>query len=113
MGTIMTACMAIGLLFATRLPVVRELQKLPVFLTKIVAVVVFLAGSWNIFWYALQHLNEFWGVAALVSGVLMLLTAAYIFNSKLLPRVLQQVRPVVLFLLLCCSVIYGVAIYQL
>ena len=113
MGTIMTGCMLTGLLFATRLPVLRILQTSPAWLRKIVAFVVFAAGSWNVFWYALRHISEFWGVAALVSGCLMLLTSAYILKAKWLPRFLQKMRPGVLFLLLCCAVLYGVTIYRL
>lgn len=113
MGTIMTGCMAAGLLFATRLPLLGIVQKLPVWLKKTAAFVVFSAGCWNIFWYALRHITEFWGVAALVSGCLMLLTSVYIFNEERLPHLLQKIRPVVLFLLLCCAVLYGVTIYRL
>ncbi|SFF82454.1 hypothetical protein SAMN05216175_101239 [Neptunomonas qingdaonensis] len=113
MGTIMAGSMLTGLLLATRLPVLRRLQKLPAWFRNTLAFVVFAAGSWNVFWYALRHLDEFWGVAALVSGCLMLLTSAYIVNAKCLPRFLQKIRPGVLFLLLCCSVLYGVTIYRL
>ncbi|MGY8869216.1 MAG: hypothetical protein ACKVJE_02140 [Pseudomonadales bacterium] len=113
MGTIMAGCMALGLLFATRLPVLRTVQKLPAWFRKTMAFVVFAAGSWNVFWYAMRHFTEFWGTAALISGCLMLLTSAYIFNAKCLPRFLQKMRPGVLFLLLCCAVLYGVTIYRL
>lgn len=113
MGTIMTGCMLTGVLFATRLPVLRPLQKLPAWFRKTIALVVFAAGSWNVFWYALRHITEFWGVAALISGCLLLLTSAYIFNASCLPRFLQKIRPGVLFLLLCCAVLYGVTIYRL
>ena len=113
MGTIMTGCMVIGLLFATRLPVLRTVQKLPRWFVTTMAFVVFLAGNWNLFWYALRHLNEFWGMAALISGCLMLLTSIYIFNVKCLPVFVRKMRPGVLFLLLCCAVLYGTTIYQL
>ena len=113
MGTIMTGCMALGLLFATRLPVLRVVQALPAWFRKTVSFVVFLAGSWNVFWYATRHFDEFWGVAALISGCLMLLTAGYIYNVKCLPAFLKRMRPGVLFLLLCCAVLYGATIYRL
>lgn len=113
MGTIMTSCMVTGVLFATRLPVLRTVQLLPVGVKKMIASLVFAAGVWNVFWYALRHLTEFWGVAALVSGVLMLLTSAYIFNPNRMPAVLKRLRPSVLFLLLCCALLYGVTIYRL
>jgi len=105
--------MVLGLLFATRLPVLRTVQELPTWFRKTIAFVVFAAGSWNVFWYALRHFSEFWGSAALISGCLMLLTSVYIFNAKCLPRFVQKMRPGVLFLLLCCAFLYGVTIYQL
>lgn len=113
MGTIMTSCMVTGLLFATRLPVLRAVQLLPVGVKKTIALLVFAAGLWNVFWYALRHITEFWGIAALVSGVLLLLTSAYIINLRRMPAVLKRLRAGVLFLLLCCALLYGVTIYRL
>ena len=113
MGTIMTSCMVLGLLFATRLPLLNQLQRLPVPIRNTVAGVVFLAGCWNVFWYALRHLTEFWGVAALVSGLLLLLTSVLIYDPRRLPAVVQRSRAAVLFMLLCCALLYGITIYRL
>ena len=113
MGTIVTVCMLMGLLFATRLPFLRTIQRLPLWLKRAVSVVVFAAGFWNVFWYALRHLTEFWGQAALVSGCLMLVTSAYIFDAARLPPQLNKIRPVVLLLLLACFLLYGLTIYRM
>jgi len=98
MGTIMVVCMLIALLFSTRLPVINMLQKSP---------------AWNVFWYALRHLTEFWGIAALVSGLLMLVAAAYIAINSGLPEWLQKVRPVILLLLTACMLLYAITIFRL
>lgn len=34
-----------------------------------------LAGVWNALWHGLRHLDQFWGLAALVSGLLMMVAA--------------------------------------
>lgn len=113
MGTIVTVCMFIGLLFATRLPVFNLIQKLPLRIRQVVGGVVALAGAWNVFWHALRHLTDFWGIAALVSGTLMLITGLYIVKSDWFPEKLRATMPVVLLLLLACACYYAWTIYQL
>ena len=39
-----------------------------------------LMGLWNSLWHGLQHLNGFWGIAALVSGIFMVTVAIIILN---------------------------------
>jgi len=113
MGTIVTVCMLVGLLFATRLPGFNLLQRLPLVFRQCVGAIVFLAGAWNVFWYALQHLTEYWGVAALVSGILMMVTGAYIAKAEWLPVWLRKSMPVILALLLVAALHYGWTIYNL
>ncbi len=110
MGTIVTACMIIGLLVAAPLPL---LQKLPGALQKGLATLVLVAGLWNVLWYALQHLGEFWGVAALVSGLLMIVTALYVLAPSRLPVWLIQAKWGVLVGLLACAVKYATTIASL
>lgn len=43
-----------------------------------VAGLIFLLGVWNAGWYGAQHLTQFWGQAALGSGVCMILGASLI-----------------------------------
>ncbi len=110
MGTIVTVCMFIGLIVAAPLPV---LNKIPSLLKKVGAYVVMAVGLWNVLWYGLQNFGEFWGMAALASGVLMIVTAAYILAPSRLPVWLLLVKPVVLILLLGCAMLYSITIARL
>jgi len=113
MGTIMVVCMLLALLFATHLPLINLLQKSPGVIRWLVATVVLAAGLWNVLWYAARHLTEFWGLAALASGLLMVLAAAYIAINKRLPGWLLKVKPVVLLLLTGFMLLYTITIYRL
>ena len=113
MGTVMAGCMIVGVLCASRLPGLKLIQRLPVWLRSLPALLVFAAGAWNVFWYALRHITEYWGVAALISGILMMLTAVFIFDETRLPAAIQKLRPVILLLLLLSAVHYAVTIYRL
>lgn len=113
MGTLVTVCMLIALMFAGPYTIKKGLKPLPALLAIPVGFVVFAAGFWNVFWYALQHLTEFWGIAALISGALLLVTSAYIMRFDKLPTTIQKARPVVLLGLLVCMLMYGITIYRL
>jgi len=41
---------------------------------------VLLAGAWNALWHGLRHLDAFWGIAALVSGLLMMASAGLVLR---------------------------------
>ncbi|MEM7563128.1 MAG: hypothetical protein AAF353_08785 [Pseudomonadota bacterium] len=110
MGTIMASCMFVGLIIATP---VKPLNRLPLWLRKTGAWVVLAAGLWNVFWYGVQHPTEFWGIAALVSGFLMLLTAMYVLKPSRLPVLLRPMKPLVLCLLLGCALLYAITIARL
>jgi len=110
MGTVVTVCMFIGLIITAPLP---GLKNIPSRLKEICAYVVMVAGLWNVLWYGLQHLTEFWGMAALTSGVLMVVTAVYILAPSRLPGWLVLAKPVVLTLLLGCAMLYSITIARL
>ena len=110
MGSIMALCMLVGFIMGLPLASIRNL---PTFLRKPIGYIVLAAGLWNVFWYAAQHLTQFWGQAALVSGVLMIATAFYIINESRVPTFLQKIRPLVLLLLLACGLLYAITIYRL
>lgn len=110
MGTIVAACMFAGVLVAARLPLLR---RLPTFFNKLIGVLVLAAGLWNVFWYALRHLTEFWGFSALVSGLLLIITSLYILNFSALPKFLVRLRPVVLVLLFLYGLLYAITIARL
>ncbi len=110
MGTVVTVCMFAGLVIATPLPILR---KCPTLLLNLIGYIVLAAGLWNVLWYGVQHYTEFWGVAALTSGVIMILTALYILRIGWLPPVLYRVKPLVLLLLLGCALLYAIEIASL
>lgn len=110
MGTIMAACMFVGVIMAARLPI---LQNCPAFVSRLIGGLVLVAGLWNLLWYSLQHLAEFWGFAAMVSGILMILTAIYILDETKLPKFLQNARPLVLIVLAGYGLMYAVTIARL
>ena len=113
MGTIMTVCMLTGVVFGARLWERNPLNKLPRFLHISVAVIVLLAGLWNVLWYASQHLGEFWGNAALVSGLLMIVTANFIYKGQSVKPNVGWLRALVLLMLSVCCFLYGFTIYNL
>ena len=110
METIVTVCMFVGLLVASDLPALRQLPR-PV--KNIAAGFVLAAGLWNTFWYGLQHLTEFWGLAALVSGVLMVIVSFYVLCPGRVPSIFHKARPVILVVLLGYALMYAVTIARL
>ena len=113
MGSIMAGSMLLAVIFAVDLKGYNVLQKLPKPVLRLVASFVMLSGLWNVLWYASQHFGEFWGNAAFVSGLLMIITSFYLFGYKRGSSVLWKVKPLVLLLLLGCSVLYSYTIYNL
>jgi len=110
MGTIVAACMLVGLLIAARLPI---LEKLPGWLNAVMGWLVLGAGLWNVLWYAPRHLTEFWGFSALISGLLMIITAGFILCPDKLPGWLRRLRPIVLVMLCGYFLLYAVTIARL
>lgn len=113
MGTIVTACMLLGLLAALPHTISRQLTAYPTFIRWPVAILVGSAGAWNTFWHGLRNLDNFWGVMALLSGLLMMLVAFYLSNAKGLPRGLSVARPWVLLALFGFMLKYALTIYHL
>ncbi|NRA19956.1 MAG: hypothetical protein HRU05_05695 [Oceanospirillaceae bacterium] len=113
MGTIMALSMLLAVIINTDLVLFRLIKKLPTIMLNIVAIIVLCSGLWNVLWYAAQHLGEFWGNAALGSGLLMIISSGYALVPLKLPRWLNSVKPVVLLLLLGFFLLYAVTIYQL
>ncbi len=103
----MAGCMLAGVI------TVLLSNKLPSAIRKSMAFVVLLGGLWNVLWYSLQHLTEFWGIAALISGFLMVLTAMYLMCPGKLPKALIKAKPLVVGLLLICGLYYAITITRL
>ena len=110
MGTIVTVCMFAGVIIALNLPI---LNSLPLSLRKAVGWIVLAAGLWNSLWYGTQHITQFWGYSALVSGILMIITGMYILCPGKLPKFLKSSKSVVLVLLAGYAVLYAVTIARL
>lgn len=95
-------------------------------LVKPVGMAILAAGAWNTFWYGLRHLGEFWGTAALVSGILMMAVAVIILVEQggpgnlpvnnALQAVYKPVKPLETLLLtglLACFLLYAITLVRL
>lgn len=100
--------MIIGLIFASPL-----LNRAPRVLNLAAAAIVGAAGCWNVLWYAVRNIPDKWGWLALISGILMVITAAYIARSTRLPGFLTAAKIPVLIGLLACAFYYAQTIYHL
>jgi len=47
----------------------------------LIGVFLLIAGVWNALWYGAQHLSQFWGQAAFISGLIMAVSAVVILTS--------------------------------
>ena len=76
MGILVAAFMLVGLLMSLPMvpPGLRVLRARPG-LVDVLASGLLLAGLWNSLWFGLRHLAEFWGLAALASGSIMIAVA--------------------------------------
>lgn len=110
MGTVVTLCMLLTVLFATRL-----LGRLaPSWLLKTIGVIASAAGLWNVLWYAVRNIGEFWGMMALGSGVLLIvLGSTMILPATRFPGWLTKIRPVLVIALLAFALYYAQTIYNL
>ncbi|MBX2838682.1 MAG: hypothetical protein KTR35_17615 [Gammaproteobacteria bacterium] len=113
MGTVVTVCMFIGLVYALLLKFINPIHQFPPFVHAVVGGLVTAAGAWNVFWYASRHLMTFWGLAALVSGIALMLTGFYIIKRDASPTLIKTITPVVLLVLFVCMMLYGITIYRL
>ena len=113
MGTIVTVCMLVGLLLAFPYALSSKLKPLPAALAVPLGSLVFLGGAWNTLWHGLRNMTNFWGVAALISGIFMMLAALYIMRYKSLPVALQKIRIAVLLGLLFWFALYAIKIISL
>ncbi|MFT5274512.1 MAG: hypothetical protein ACI9J2_001038 [Saprospiraceae bacterium] len=107
MGTIVTACMFTGLIG------VALQSKMPSVVAKSIGGLVLAAGLWNVLWYAMRHIGEFWGMAALASGALMVVTGFYLLDASRLPKLVMKLKPVVWVLLVLCAAKYAHTIASL
>jgi len=110
MGTVVTLCMLLTVLFASRLGT----RLAPNWLSKAVGALATAAGLWNVLWYSLRNFGEFWGLMALGSGlVLISLGATMLLPAERLPGWLNKARPGLGFVLLAFALYYARTIYNL
>lgn len=110
MGTVVTLCMLLTVLFAGRL----ANRLAPSWLLRGVGVIAVAAGLWNVLWYFLRNITEFWGLMALGSGALLIaLGATLVMPATKLPGWLNKIRPVLVFALLAFALYYAQTIYHL
>ena len=79
---------------------------------------LFVFGAWNVLWYGLRHLSEFWGWAAIISGCSMILSGFIIMVERTNQNTstgtwLAAIRGGVVFVLALSFVLYSVTIIQL
>jgi len=126
MGIVVTIFMLLGLLLVSpwlpnRLRVLRENPAL----VGALGAGLFAAGLWNALWHGLRHLGDFWGLAALVSGTLMVAVAILALQQRSqfgasrtgwLSRSYRFIRPLSLPIsvgLLACFLLYATTLVQL
>ncbi|MFT5894601.1 MAG: hypothetical protein ACI8VW_001472 [bacterium] len=110
MGTVVTLCMLLTVLFTSRL----ANRFAPSWLLRTVGVIAAAAGLWNVLWFAARNFGEFWGTMALGSGVVLLaLGSTLILPATRLPDWLNKIRPVLVFVLLAFALYYAQTIYNL
>ena len=114
MGTIVTVCMFLTVIFGNRFPNGGLQRVTPNWLLHIVGLLAGVAGFWNVLWYGIQHMNEFWGHMALGSGVLMIILSLQL----IVPRTrtnnwLNRLNPLFVLALLAFAIHYARTIQSL
>lgn len=126
MGILVTVFMLLGLLLVSPWPwlSLRGLRARPALVAAIGAGVL-VAGGWNTLWHGLRHLDSFWGLAALISGLLMMAVAIIALVEHGKPALLASrpmlgiyalIKPwarLVTAGLLGCFLLYAIALLRL
>ena len=83
---------------------------------------LFVVGLWNIFWYGLRHWHAFWGQAAIISGLLMVLATIILqrqldisrssFSIKV-ERFVRPIKPLIVLGLFASFLLYTITLIQL
>ncbi len=90
MGIVVTIAMLVALL--QTVPLALDLEWRPLRhqnAQRFAVLAVLICGLWNVFWYGLQHLSQFWGVAAMGSGFAMIVTATLLLAGIRQPTLMQ------------------------
>jgi hypothetical protein len=126
MGIVVAVLMGLGVLLAWPWPseAMRRWQEKPQ-RSGTVATGLMLGGLWNSAWHGLRHLGDFWGQAALVSGILMMAVAVLLVVERspagwghfaavrAVYKLIKPVSGVLVVGLLACFILYAVALVRL
>jgi len=100
MGTVVTACMIVCVIFTNRVPAGALNARTPAFALQAVGIVCGAAGLWNVLWHASRHITQFWGLMALGSGLLLIaLSALLVLPKARVPLLLEKMRPIMVIAL--------------
>ena len=114
MGTVVTACMIVCVLFANRFPGGALNTRTPAIVLRVIGAICLAAGLWNVLWHALRHLTQFWGQMAFGSGMLLCaLGALLLLPAPRIPERLEKARPFMVVALALFAANYGWTIYNL
>ncbi len=114
MGLVVTICMAMGVVFANRLPAGALNTRTPRVLLQIVGSVCLAAGLWNALWHGTRHFTQFWGQMAFGSGVVLCAVGLLLLLApQRIPQQLETARPFLVLLLAGFAAVYGWTIYFL
>ncbi len=114
MGTVVTVCMIICVLFANKLPAGALNSRIPTPLLRTAGFVCAAAGLWNILWYASRHITELWGQMAFGSGMLMCaLGLLLILPPERVPEQLEKARHGMVLALSVFAASYAWTLYHL
>lgn len=82
MGIVVTVFMLLGLLMVSPLAMLSlGAKRQDRNVANMIGSGLLLAGLWNAGWHGLRHLDDFWGVAGIVSGIFMLLVGVIILKE--------------------------------
>lgn len=79
MGIVVTIFMLAGILMLAPIPLLKPNFKQQQ--GNFIGVALLLSGLWNSLWHGLRYLSDFWGLAALVSGIFMIAVAVIILKN--------------------------------
>lgn len=127
MGIVVTLFMLLALLLVSPIPVVNLKKCMHIKgLVSFIGFGLLCMGLWNALWFGIRHWHLFWGQAALVSGLCMVVLAVFIIHkhnlikegalSVLFKRISVLLQPVYIVFLLGLLVsffLYFVTLIQL
>jgi len=106
MGIVVALVMLVGLVVMVR----KNTQAVT---TKAVALLLLIGGFWNALWYGLRNLSDFWGLAGLVSGIVMVLAAVYLWLSLSGNQQKTAIKVLLVCALGACFALYFITLLQL